>query len=76
MSIRARIKDDWGTFTHYARKRGISLASLKTILWAIENGKKLERSKKIEDALISDGYLAADALPPVRFRTSKKESVA
>ncbi len=46
-----RIREDWGTVTHYCRKRGINPNTLKQVVYGFSF------STRILDILIADGYV-------------------
>ena len=51
MKIIQKIREDWGTGTHFCRKNGLNYQSLKTVLAGAQ------KSRKCVDALIEHGYI-------------------
>ncbi len=58
MTLNDRIREDWGTATHFCKKHGINLNTFRVVIHG--QGK----SKPITDVLISYGYIRhADDIP-------------
>lgn len=54
MSIIQKIREDWGTATHFCRKNGLNYDSFKVVVIG------RQKSQACVDALIKHGYIGAE----------------
>ena len=51
-----KIRDDWGTLKHYAKKRGINYYTLRNVIYGLGNSQKIKNTLK-KDGYIEDGEM-------------------
>lgn len=52
--VSKKIRNDWGTLTHFCRKNNIQINTFKQVLYGYG------KSKKITDLLIKSGYIKTE----------------
>ncbi len=70
MTINDRIREDYGTLTHFCRKNGINASTLKVVLSGYGSSKPLERKLK------KMGYIKSeDELRKIRQAVLERRAV-